>query len=673
MRATFNLTRCLDPVCRIGSLRSILFLLVLAVVHVPFPSMAQSWIPVGVPGGNVRELAADPRDTKRLYLGTADGILYRSKDGGHTWERLDPGFPRRGCSLDEIVVDRRGVVTIGFWEVHGRGGGVARSKDGGETFEFARGIEGQSVRALAVAPSNPRIIVAGTLAGVFLSQDSGKKWKRISPEGHPDLRNFGSLAIDPLNPRVIYAGTWHLSWKTQDEGATWTRMDQGMIDDSDVMTLTLEPGEPETVYATACTGIYRSRDAGSTWTKLLGIPYSSRRTRAFALGHRNPNVLLAGTTQGLWISGDGGQTWRRSTKKQVINAVVSQPDGTVLLGTEEEGVLRSKDSGKTWVTSNTGFSERLVSKLLFDPRGERVFMAAWGTRGGVYAASNVGGPWKRIGEGLEGRQVLSLALQGDRILAGTDDGVYVRPQRAETWNAWNIEGTGSGLRVTELRALPGGSLLAATSQGLWMSPDGGSTWTHPAAGHGEEVLGLAVSDRNPDVIVAATRAGFFRSKNGGETWSHVSTPLRVTPHALAFSPVNDRVLFATTTRGLYRSKDQGSTWKRVGGGIPPNSDLTGIVIHPDGRTIHVSDFSWGGIFRSVDGGSTWDRLPTEGLGSDRVWSLTVDPSAPHRLLAAASAGGLHLFVPSRGATIPARTASTAAGAAQSELAPSPGE
>jgi photosystem II stability/assembly factor-like uncharacterized protein len=659
----------------VGNLRSILFLLVLALVNAPSRSTAQSWIPVGVPGGNVRELAVDPRDAKRLYLGTADGILYRSKDGGRNWERLDPGFPRRGCSLDEIVVDRRGVVTVGFWEVHGRGGGVARSNDGGATFEFARGMEGQSVRALAVAPSNPKIIAAGTLAGVFLSQDAGKKWKRISPEGHPDLRNFGSLAIDPADPRVIYAGTWHLSWKTEDGGATWTRMDQGMIDDSDVMTLTLVPGKPETVYATACTGIYRSRDAGGTWTKLLGIPFSSRRTRAFALGHRDRNVLLAGTTQGLWISEDRGETWRRSTKKQVINAVISQPDGTILLGTEEDGVLRSKDAGKTWVTSNTGFSERLVSKLLFDRRGGRVFLATWGTRGGVYAASNVGGPWKRIGEGLEGRQVLSLALQDDRVLAGTDDGVYARSLPGETWAPWKIEGTGRGLRVTELRALPTGGLVAATSQGLWVSPDGGGTWTRPSAGDGEEILGLAVSDRNPSVIVAATRSGFFRSRNGGESWKHVSTPLRVTPHALAFSPTHDRVLFATTTRGLYRSMDQGATWKRVGGGIPPNSDLTGIVIHPDGRTIHVSDFTWGGIFRSTDGGSTWNRVPSEGLGSDRVWSLTVDPSAHHRLLAAAAAGGLHLFVPARAASTPARTASTStsAGATRSDLAPAPGE
>jgi hypothetical protein len=65
---------------------------------------AQSWIAVGPPGGSVRALAADPARPGRLYLGTADGMLYRSEDGGASWQRLTPGFPLRGYSLDQIEV-----------------------------------------------------------------------------------------------------------------------------------------------------------------------------------------------------------------------------------------------------------------------------------------------------------------------------------------------------------------------------------------------------------------------------------------------------------------------------------------------------------------------------------------------------------------------------------------
>jgi photosystem II stability/assembly factor-like uncharacterized protein len=101
----------------------------------------------------------------------------------------------------------------------------------------------------------------------------------------------------------------------------------------------------------------------------------------------------------------------------------------------------------------------------------------------------------------------------------------------------------------------------------------------------------------------------------------------------------------------------------VGGGIP-RSDLTGIAVNPDGRTLFASDFSSGGIFRSDDGGASWRRMPTSGLASDRVWSLAVDPSAPDRLLAVASAGGLHLCVTTSSMTGANSTETPTAGESQ---------
>src|SRR5512140_2005824 len=114
--------------------------IVTAIVLFGAPAMARDWVPVGAPGGNVRALALDPSDAQRLYLGTAEGLLYRSDDGGQLWRRLGPCFPLRGCSLDDIVVDARGIVFVGYWEVHGRGGGVARSADGGQTFAVLKGV-----------------------------------------------------------------------------------------------------------------------------------------------------------------------------------------------------------------------------------------------------------------------------------------------------------------------------------------------------------------------------------------------------------------------------------------------------------------------------------------------------------------------------------------------------
>jgi ligand-binding sensor domain-containing protein len=327
---------------------------------------AQDWIPVGPPGGSVRGLASDPTHPERLYLGTTDGILYRSEDGGIHWRRLDPGFPLRGYSLDELAVDRLGVVFVGYWEVDGGGGGVARSVDGGETFTIVKDVVGESVRAVALAPSDQRMIAAGTLTGVFLSRDRGQHWIRITPKGDASLRNVESLAFDPTDPRTLYVGTWHLAWKTRNAGATWAPVHSGMIDDSHVMTLTVDRWNSKSLYATACTGIYRSTEGAMRWTKLLGIPFSSRRTRSFAQSGADANLLLAGTTEGLWLSEDRGESWRRTTSKNlVVNALLVLPDGTIVLGTEGAGVLRSSDLGHTWIAGNSGFSEQFVSKLLF--------------------------------------------------------------------------------------------------------------------------------------------------------------------------------------------------------------------------------------------------------------------------------------------------------------------
>jgi hypothetical protein len=138
-------------------------------------------------------------------------------------------------------VDPEGGLYVGYWTVQTNdGGGVGRSTDGGETFTLLPGISGQAVRALAQAPSAPHVLVAGTLTGVFRTGDGGRSWRRISPEGHVDLKNVGSVAFDPGAADTIYAGTWHLPWKSFDAGASWHPVHSGMIDDSDVFTLTVD-------------------------------------------------------------------------------------------------------------------------------------------------------------------------------------------------------------------------------------------------------------------------------------------------------------------------------------------------------------------------------------------------------------------------------------------------
>jgi photosystem II stability/assembly factor-like uncharacterized protein len=608
------------------------------------PAGAQSWVPVGPPGGDVRSLAAHPGAPHIVYLGTAGGVLYRSDESGGRWERLEPGFPLHGMSLDDLAVAPDGTVYVGYWALRGGGGGVAHSDDGGRTFTVLPGISGQAVKALALAPSDPETVIVGTLTGVFRSRNGARSWRRISAEDHPELKNVNSIAIDPEDPNTIYVGTWHLPWKTTDGGRSWRSIHTGIINDSDIMTLTFDRRSPHTMYATACSGIYRTKNAAGRWTKVRGIPNSSRRTRAFAQHGQDPDTFFAGTTEGLWTTEDGGASWTlRTARELVVNALLTQPDGSLLVGTDGAGVLRSNDGGRTWTDSNQGFSERFVSRVLFAPAGGRVVVGVTADRrhGGVFSAPSPEGPWRRLAPGLEGREVLTIALAGDTVLAGTDDGIFL--SRGEAWRRLPTVVDGADLHphVTDMLALGPQLFLAATSQGLLRSTDGGDRWQRHRLGVLRTVERIAVSSGPEPVVLAATPIGFFESRDRGASWTPVAGRIgdaRV--HALAFAPGSDRVVFVATPRGLYKSEDGGRGWWPRGGGLPL-LDITGLAITRDGRTVYASEFTQGGLWRSDDAGETWDAVPTDGLATTRIWALALDPERPERLLAATPSGGLH--------------------------------
>ncbi len=610
---------------------------------------AEAWVPVGPPGGDVRSLAADPRDPRVVYLGTAHGVLYRSEDGGGRWQRLAPGFPQHGMSLDDLVVGPDGTLYVAYWELDGPGGGVARSDDGGRHFTALPGPTGdasQGVRALALAPGDPRVLVAGTSRGVFRSEDAGASWRRISPEGHAEIRNVNSVALDPRDARVVYIGTWHLPWKTADAGASWRPAKAGMIEDSDIMTMNLDRRDPEVVFATACSGIYRSANAGGLWSRIRGIPSSSRRTRAFAQDPTRPERLYAGTTEGLWIS-DDSHTWQLVTRKDlVVNAVLPLPGGVVLLGCDGAGVLKSTDRGRTFTASNEGFSTRFVSDVVVDGASGRVYAGIRHDRwhGGVLTAPRAEGPWVNLGTGLEGREVLSLAEAGEGldqvVLAGTDDGLFLYAAHCGVWRRLPtvVDGLDVHPRVVHVAAASPRALAAATPAGLLVSRNGGESWERRALGLAADVSAVAFSDRAPFLLMAATALGVFRSDDLGRSFVQVSNGLAGAAVAgLAFLPGDPQVLFATTPIGLLRSADAGQTWARHGAGLP-FSDITGLAFAADRRTVFASDFQKGNIYGSADGGQTWSPLPSEGLRGDRVWALA--QGRDRRLLAATAGGGL---------------------------------
>ena len=222
------------------------------------------WSPVGPDGGDARAIAAVPGEPNHLYLGTTESFIYESTDQGASWHRLAKLDSADDLVIDHIVVEPGDPQTLyaAAWKLDHPDGGLWISHDAGRTWQELPGLHGQSISAFAQAPSDPRILFAGTLQGVFRSNDAGATWKLISPAGSREIHEVESLAVDPRNPEIVYAGTWHLPWKTTDGGKHWQNIKEGLIDDSDVFSIIVDPGHPNIVYLSACSGIYKSENGG---------------------------------------------------------------------------------------------------------------------------------------------------------------------------------------------------------------------------------------------------------------------------------------------------------------------------------------------------------------------------------------------------------------------------
>src|SRR5262249_17475998 len=153
--------------------------------------------------GDVISLAAGAKG--EVFLGTADGHVFASRDGEH-WELRGRVGNRTDGVVQALLVDARVKRTMyaGVWtQDPAAGGGVYRSENAGVAWEGI-GLEGEAVRTIAQAAGSPDVLVAGTRTGVFKTSDSGKTWARISPAGDEELKNLDSIAIDPRDSNAIY-------------------------------------------------------------------------------------------------------------------------------------------------------------------------------------------------------------------------------------------------------------------------------------------------------------------------------------------------------------------------------------------------------------------------------------------------------------------------------------
>ena len=595
------------------------------------------WISMGPFGGNARALAYDPSSPDHILLGSGGGALFESRDSGAHWRPFAQLGRGHELMLENIAFDpdHSATVYVGGWSITGSGGGFFITRDGGRTWSEPGALHGKSIQGLAIAASDPRVLIAASLDGLYRSRDRGESWECITPANHPDLKNFESVAIDPRDPKIIYAGTWHLPWKTTDGGQHWSSIKQGVIDDSDVFSIILNHSNPQKVLASACSGIYVSEDAGQLFRKVQGIPNTARRTRVLQQDLNEADTVYAGTTEGLWKSIDGGKVFKRITPADfILNDILVDPRNSrrLLIATDRGGVYTSNDGGQTFQPSNEGFRYRQITAVVADSKTpSELYVSVVNDKqfGGVFVRRE--GRWTQLADGLGAQEVFDLERSPEgQLVAATNHGLYRFQAGAQRWEpsrtlllearsasaktvtaktrgarkpapaAKNFIQSSFEGRATAL-ALSSRKWYAATSAGILVSDNRGASWSGGAVEGERDFYSVSAGKRS---VAAATMRSVWLSSDEGEHWSAQPLPKWVT-RIYSVTVVGDDELWAATREGalhLRRKAIGGGEWERVLNGLPEH-EVTSI--RADGDLMVAGAAASNTVYVSRNHGQTW--------------------------------------------------------------------
>ncbi|MBW3671388.1 MAG: hypothetical protein KY432_06915 [Acidobacteria bacterium] len=448
--------------------------LLLIVLLGALPATAE-WSRAQLFGADVRSLVIAPDDADRMFLGTSHGEVYSTTDGGRSWINPRGSLPFPGYVVDNLLIDETGRLWMSGWGVWG-GGVVAYSEDGGITWTRRdSGIEEVSIRAVAVSPNDPDLLVAGGLTGVWKSTDRGLSWRKISSR-----ENVESLAIDPRSDDTIFIGTWRQAWRTDDGGKRWKHIAEGMVLDTDDFSIDIDPKNPDDIWLSTSGCDYNTRDRGENWTRYKE-GFENRRIHTTARDVENPGCVYAGSVAGLYRTLDSGKSWARiSDDRLVINTISIHPDRPerIVLGTEGDGVYISYDRGETYERRSDGLYNVRIGSVVTDPDRKGTIYAVVrfaGSSAGIYRSTDGGERWSRLNE-TPLPEILSLVVRsggGNKFVAGTERGFFYSSDGSQWFRA---EPTTLPSRVEKILEYSSERLFAATSDGVFTSRDAGSSW-----------------------------------------------------------------------------------------------------------------------------------------------------------------------------------------------------
>jgi hypothetical protein len=264
------------------------------------------------------------------------------------------------------------------------------------------------INAIAIAPSAPATIYAGTSDGLYRSTDNGVTWTKAPATGLSNASFAQALAVDPTNASIVYFASFNGLAKSTDGGNNFSPVTTNPLNFSQVTAIVIDPTTPTTIYVGAGNGVFKTTDGGANWIvqNNFGVP-GTPNIRALAIDPSAPLTLYAGTfVTGFFKSTNGGGVWTAMNNGMSgpspnnINAITIDPanTSTIYVGHGSEGGIDKTTNGATsWSPVNTGVPSGQVNAIAVNSSG--VF-ASVGNNNGIIKSTNGGTSWDKANAGL---------------------------------------------------------------------------------------------------------------------------------------------------------------------------------------------------------------------------------------------------------------------------------
>lgn len=645
-------------------------------------------------GGRSAAVTGVPGQPKLFYMGGTGGGVWRTTDGGITWENISDGFFGGSIGAIEVSQSDPNVIYVGGGEVTVRGNvsygyGIWKSEDAGKTWKQMGLKNSRHIPRIRVHPKNPDLVYAAVLGdlfknsedrGVYRSRDGGKTWEKILFSN--DAAGAVDLILDPNNPRILYASTWRVRrtpyslesggdgsalWKSTDSGDTWmniSRHDGLPKDTIGIIGIAVSPVNSNRVWAiieSKSGGVFRSEDAGKTWNKINEDRALRQRawyySRIYADTKNEDLVYVMNVSY--HKSTDGGRTFKslNANHGDHHDLWIAPEDPKRMIIADDGGGQVSYDGGDTWSTYFNQPTAQFYRVITDNHFPYRIYVAQQDnstlrihhrTEGGSIGEDD----WEETA-GCECGHIAVDPLNEDIVYGGCYDGLLERKdhktgfQRAV--NVWPDNPMGYGVEEMKYRFqwnfpiffsphdpkklyTASNHLHVSTNEGhSWqvISPDltrddkskqgpsgGPITKDNTAVEYYCTIFAAAESPRVKDLLWVGSDDGLVHvSKNGGKNWDKITPagmPEWIMINSIEPSPYEDGGCYVAATNYkngdyrpyLYKTSDFGKTWTKIVNGIN-NEHFTRVIRADPKRRGLLYAGTESGMYVSFDDGANW--------------------------------------------------------------------